>query len=874
MKLIWLFCFIFILLTHLVDADTPPITNVFKMKTGSAAGVLNASAGYVNYLTYSQAANSVLPSQTGNSGKVLATDGSNPYWFTAAGTGTVTNVTSNDGSIDITNPTIQPNLSIHFPMQSTSGSVTSPNFNVGGAGIFNKGFGGFAISTLGVEALEINNNQQASFSKTVTATDFIYPAKASHTFLAGPTSGSAVPSFRFIQPGDITNDDIPFPLESGGSVSAPSFSTGGGGAYSCGFGVYCISTLGTERFRVENNGSVVIGQGGSGTLTVNGDGIFTGNISAANYPPAPPSGPANTFAGYDNTGALSSVTAWSWVDETGGLRVAQGGDLATLGNTTWNQIEIATQNTVSAAVSSTDLNFDLYYDRNNTGADADNIYGITLSKRHEGSGSINGVMSALTIGQSVGNGNGAKVNNSQPFSVNHYIDSLSHVSSAAMANIFSDGGASAAIYNNTLLSVFNNVNTENDFRGLPLTNNGDIGNNGSWISIFDNNDIARSFTVMNWNHSGNIGSGPDNLIGYEMNLSNGLVNSAINVYPFTLQNTITVSGSVTVVGMNNQAPNVGAATNFNFLNGVNSASATFLGTDNNLNVLAFTNSADGYRFNGVTLNNQSNITDSITGFRFTNTGNARAGVGLDVNLTGNCTDDCGGVRVNVQNQTSTNSQVYSGQYSGGRFQVQSAYNLASSAFVEIGNNITATGVVQPGSAINGSDQFIQFFQSNLDAQNDITASPLGLNTTMNGFLSQAIVGSGKTVDKLRSVLIGTSVPSGSGGTITDHVAITVLGLPSFGGSVSNPNRIGIEDSTLLGQGFCDGATNCHFINVNDGNAQNSFAGGVQLTTAGSQPTCDAAHRGTMWVVQGGTGVADDFQVCLKDAADVYAWVSK
>lgn len=45
---------------------------------------------------------------------------------------------------------------------------------------------------------------------------------------------------------------------------------------------------------------------------------------------------------------------------------------------------------------------------------------------------------------------------------------------------------------------------------------------------------------------------------------------------------------------------------------------------------------------------------------------------------------------------------------------------------------------------------------------------------------------------------------------------------------------------------------------------------VQLT-GGVEPTCNAAARGTLWMVQGGAGVADTVKVCTKDAADAYGW---
>lgn len=41
----------------------------------------------------------------------------------------------------------------------------------------------------------------------------------------------------------------------------------------------------------------------------------------------------------------------------------------------------------------------------------------------------------------------------------------------------------------------------------------------------------------------------------------------------------------------------------------------------------------------------------------------------------------------------------------------------------------------------------------------------------------------------------------------------------------------------------------------------------------TEPTADAAFRGATFIKQGGAGVADAVRVCLKDAADAYAWVS-
>lgn len=49
--------------------------------------------------------------------------------------------------------------------------------------------------------------------------------------------------------------------------------------------------------------------------------------------------------------------------------------------------------------------------------------------------------------------------------------------------------------------------------------------------------------------------------------------------------------------------------------------------------------------------------------------------------------------------------------------------------------------------------------------------------------------------------------------------------------------------------------------------------GTQLNTSGTQPTCDVAHRGLIWNVEGALGVADLFQICQKTALNTYSWTT-
>jgi len=47
--------------------------------------------------------------------------------------------------------------------------------------------------------------------------------------------------------------------------------------------------------------------------------------------------------------------------------------------------------------------------------------------------------------------------------------------------------------------------------------------------------------------------------------------------------------------------------------------------------------------------------------------------------------------------------------------------------------------------------------------------------------------------------------------------------------------------------------------------------GLQLDTKGPKPVCDINKRGTLWVTQGGTGIEDITEICIKGADDVYLW---
>jgi len=102
-------------------------------------GVLSVANGGTGATTQSGAANSILPSQAGNAGKFLTTDGSVVSWATVTGTGTVTSVTVNgtegritsSGSPITTSGSITLDLATSGVTANTYGSATQvPVFTV------------------------------------------------------------------------------------------------------------------------------------------------------------------------------------------------------------------------------------------------------------------------------------------------------------------------------------------------------------------------------------------------------------------------------------------------------------------------------------------------------------------------------------------------------------------------------------------------------------------------------------------------------------------------------------------------------------------------------------------------------------------------
>lgn len=334
-------------------------------------------------------------------------------------------------------------------------------------------------------------------------------------------------------------------------------------------------------------------------------------------------------------------------------------------------------------------------------------------------------------------------------------------------------------------NITSNATMSDSFSFLNLGIDATVAQNATGINIFQNGAVSKAWTGLGLSLNADSGDGTSYISGVNVNFQNHDIN--------------------------------GGGAGFNFNN-----SSAVIG-NNTLNGVSLTNSGLGYRYNGFTVYNNADQTEEFMGLRVNNdNADSRTATGIYVNMSGTTTDDAYGISVDVGNQVSnsTTSHVKSFSGNGGLFNQYGSFSPFSSYGVDIGNLLGVTSTIQSGSPLTGTDQIITLVQSNLIMLDNISTGPYGLDTTMFGAVSQVDIGSGKTAPLVRSMLLGTTVPSGSGGTIGTWVGLEILGLPSFGGSVTVNTKYGVKDSQLVGQDFCGGVTDCWFLNVRDDAAQN------------------------------------------------------
>lgn len=731
---------------------------------------------------------------TGTPTYVWTWNGTNGVW--TAPTGGLTSLTSTDGSIDITSPSgPTPNLSLHFPISAPGGSVSAPSYRFDSdTGMYSPSDGLLNFATNGVLALAIDNNQEAVFANTVTADDFIYPAKTANTFLSGPASGGpAIPTFRAIAQGDIAASALPFPMNApGGSVGAPSYNfDSDSGMWSPSDGIVAFATNGVNRVQIENNG----------TVNMFGDLTITGNISAANFP-SPITGTPNVLAFFDSTGNLMSDNYWAAQDDgrlSGSFNyTGDGQSLFSLGSNvtaadTWNGINLiqgslSNNGTLTGFVSLLNLNY------NDGAVSTEFVNGINIGTQISTTGDkqLANFYSNGTVG---GNLSGLLINSDDDTT-----------GGATLFNIFTQGDTGGEL---SWIRAGNQPgNLMNALTGIDVLNQGDVANFATLVRLNNNGTITKGLDIISSNINATVGDGT------------GISLNGVNI---GLQNTAFVDGNINGFILGNNA-------NWNATNG-------------NLVGFNLNNSGSGNRMTGVTIFNNGDQVEEIRGFQFNSNADARTSTGLDIYMEGTITDDAQAIRVSVQNVTSTTQRVRSMDINGGTWSYNNNYRPGSGLFVDSGNNNFTEMRVANGSPVTGTDAFINNSIVAVLAEDDVAIGPIGLGFVHSSAISLLGIATGKTMDLHRGLLVVASVQNpgyADAGAVTEYQGIVYAGALPGGGNTT----IGTATGLLMPTGFdsyagtnfgvrVQGVTADNYLNkLAVGTASNTAAAGLLLDVNG------------------------------------------
>ena len=126
-----------VVMSTIQAADVPILNQDTTGTASNVTGVVAIANGGTGATTTSGAINNLLPSQTGNSGKMLSTNGTTAAWVTATGTGSVTSVavTSTQGIVSsVANSTTTPNIFLSLgaitpTSVAATGTVTGSNLS-------------------------------------------------------------------------------------------------------------------------------------------------------------------------------------------------------------------------------------------------------------------------------------------------------------------------------------------------------------------------------------------------------------------------------------------------------------------------------------------------------------------------------------------------------------------------------------------------------------------------------------------------------------------------------------------------------------------------------------------------------------------------
>jgi len=450
-----------------------------------------------------------------------------------------------------------------------------------------------------------------------------------------------------------------------------------------------------------------------------------------------------------------------------------------------------------------------------------------------------------------------------------------------------------------------------------------MGTNGTFGNIFNlgfnhqgTSDIGDTQIFNTYSSFGN-GTDPFSLKGYQLMLGFGNINSGVTVtdsiqgYGFqlnvdagaTMDASSYITGFYDMMNVNTQVHGYQSMNLSPHLADVgNNTQAT--GINLNATVDQFTGKA-GYTAIGIFGNygsvgfgtggiNGININPTITNF---GSGNYYNGIySSTLGISGAGTNKWAGYFEGDVNITGNLS--FGGALSIGKLSAYVAANtLDAGGFQPTTYHGLISQITSPNGVTTANFDYLGVNTASIytaEANSHATSGVLGIGATSLGLPMVIKTETGSTTDNVTGALFAISMDGTStGGTITQANGGRSVMIPNgittinraYGwfaeapfGTIATDNwgiyTKDFEKNYFQGDlkvGGADTLSKSHYGIESEKTIASK--NGLQAVTSGSQPTCDADHRGLMWNIEGGTGVADIFQICQKDATDTYVWVT-